>query len=167
MMSKETAQIVLAGLKEAGIDLVVSLPDTALKELNQLVMDDPDLPYVPVCNEGDGIAICGGAWLGGKRPVMLMENCGLSLGAYALRRSAITFGFPMLLMMSYRGEFSEARWFSVIEGWGIEPLLQALRIRYTVVSKAAEIKEAIAKVQVSLSSMQLPAAILLGGETIW
>lgn len=167
MMSKETAQIVLAGLKEAGIDFVVSLPDSALKELNQLVKDDPDLPYVPVCNEGDGIAICGGAWLGGKRPVMLMENSGLSLGAYALRRSALTFGLPMLLMMSYRGEFGEARWFSVTNGWGIEPLLNALRIRYTVVSKPEEIKEAIVKVQASLSSMQLPAAILLGGETIW
>ncbi len=167
MMSKETARIVLQGLKEAGIDFVVSLPDSALKELNQLVKNDPELPYVPVCNEGDGIAICGGAWLGGRRPAMLMENSGLSLGAYALRRSALTFGFPMLLLMSYRGEFGEARWFSVTNGWGIEPLLQALRIRYTVIRKPEEIKAAIAKVQASLSSIQLPAAILFGGEAIW
>ncbi|MEE8448673.1 MAG: sulfopyruvate decarboxylase [Thermodesulfobacteriota bacterium] len=167
MMSKEVARQVLAALKSAGIDFVAFLPDTALIELDRMVADDPDLISVPVANEGDGIAACGGAWLGGKRPAMIMENAGLFLATYALMRSSISFGFPVLLVMSYRGEFKEARWFSVPNGWASEPLLKALRIPYAVVRRRAEIAAAIENVQSSLSSQQYPAGILFGGETIW
>ena len=167
MMSKEVAKEVLAALKSAGINFVSSLPDTSLFELDRMVDDDPDFESLPVANEGDGIAACGGAWLGGKRPAMIMENAGLFLGTYALMRSSIAFGFPLMLLMSYRGEFKEARWFSVPNGWATEPLLNALRIPYVVVRRKSEIAAAIENVQTSLSSQQHPAAILFGGETIW
>lgn len=167
MMSKEVAKEVLAALKSAGIDFVAFLPDTSLIELDRMADDDPDLMTLPVANEGDGIGACGGAWLGGKRPAIIMENAGLFLATYALMRSSISFGFPIMLIMSYRGEFKEARWFSVPNGWATEPLLKALRIPYVVVRRRADITAAIENVQTSLSSQQYPAAILFGGETIW
>ena len=166
-MRAEVAKIVLEAMKSAGIDFVACLPDSALLALSQMVAQDPHFIFVPVANEGDGIAICGGAWLGGKKPAMIMENSGLFLGNYALTRSAITFGFPIMLLASYRGEFREARWFSMVEGRATEPLLNALRIPYQVVRKVEEIKKSIENVQRTLSSLQYPACILFGGETIW
>ena len=166
-MRDEIARIVIEAMKSSGIDFVVDLPSRAFKALNEMVEQDSHFIHVAVGNEGDGVAICGGAWLGGKKPAMIMENSGLFLSSYALARSAITFGFPMLLLMSYRGQLGEARWFSMVSGWATEAVLDALRIRYRVVTKVEEIKSCIEDVQRTLSSLQYPAAILFGGETIW
>jgi len=122
-MRDEIARIVIEAMKSSGIDFVVDLPSRAFKALNEMVEQDSHFIHVAVGNEGDGVAICGGAWLGGKKPAMIMENSGLFLSSYALARSAITFGFPMLLLMSYRGQLGEARWFSMVSGWATEAVL--------------------------------------------
>ena len=71
----------ITGLKAAGIDFVSGLPDGWQRNLHELIADDPDFRYVPVCNEGVGFSVCAGAWLGGRKPVLIMENSGLRVAA--------------------------------------------------------------------------------------
>ena len=58
----------LAGLKEAGIDFVSGLPDGWQRNLHEAIAADPDMRYVPVCNEGVGFSICAGAWCARSPP---------------------------------------------------------------------------------------------------
>jgi len=94
---------IIAGLKEAGINFVATLPCTAVAPVIPHLMRDPQFKHVPVGNEGDGIVICAGAWLGGKKPALLIENTGVLVGAYALTGlDCIYGGFPMLLVVDQR-----------------------------------------------------------------
>ena len=53
-------KIILEGLKEAGVDLIATLPDINLKDLLRLVEADGQINHVPLCREEEGIGICAG-----------------------------------------------------------------------------------------------------------
>jgi sulfopyruvate decarboxylase subunit alpha len=62
---------------EAGIDFVVSVPCVNLGKLMEMVECDPDIIHVPVTREEEGFGIAAGAYMGGKKPAILMQNSGL------------------------------------------------------------------------------------------
>ena len=159
-MKDEVAAEAHRCLTEAGIDFVACMPDSAFLELYQRLGADSAVRYLQVANESDGVGVCMGAWMGGARPAMLMENTGFALSCYALLRGPAAFGVPMLLLISYRGGFGDQRWFSVPFGWATEPLLQSLRIRYSIVNQPGDMAHAIAGAVNSMNAMQAPVAVL-------
>jgi len=66
--SVEGAQRILSGLKEAGIDVVASVPDINVLELINLLYESRDITHIPVGREEEGIGVCTGAYLGGRHP---------------------------------------------------------------------------------------------------
>src|SRR4051795_7459714 len=70
----EVTEEIIASLKAAGVTFACYLPDSWLADVERRLHDEPSFTVVPVVNEGEGVAMCAGAWLGGKRSVMLMEN---------------------------------------------------------------------------------------------
>ncbi len=165
-MKPEAAKEALDALLASGIDFAACLPDSAFQELYLPLSTESGVDYIQVANEGDGVGICMGAWLGGKKPVLIMENTGFAVTPYALMRGPIPFGVPMLLLIAHRGGFHDQRWFSVPMGWGTEPLLDAMRISYEFVSKTEDISLAVAGAVASMNSMQAPVAVILGGGTL-
>ena len=159
-MKDEVAAEAHRCLTEAGIDFVACMPDSAFIELYQRLEADSGIRYVQVANESDGVGICMGAWLGGARPALLMENTGFALSCYALLRGPAAFGVPMLLLISYRGGFGDQRWFSVPFGWATEPLLDSLRIPYSTVRETRDLQPAIVGAVESMNAMQAPVAVL-------
>jgi sulfopyruvate decarboxylase TPP-binding subunit len=76
MATPERAQQFLTGLKEAGIDSVASVPDINLLHLLNALYADKDIIHPLVGREEKGIGVCAGAYAGGKRVAMLMQNGG-------------------------------------------------------------------------------------------
>ncbi len=165
-MKPEAAKEALDALLASGIDFAACLPDSAFQELYLPLSTESRVDYLQVANEGDGVGICMGAWIGGKKPVLIMENTGFAVTPYALMRGPIPFGVPMLLLIAHRGGFHDQRWFSVPMGWGTEPLLDAMRISYEFVSKTEDIGLAVAGAVASMNSMQAPVAVILRGGTL-
>lgn len=60
--------------------------------------------YVSAVNEGDAVAICAGAHLGGKKAVVLMQNSGLTNAISPLSSLTYTYQIPLLGFVSLRGE---------------------------------------------------------------
>ncbi len=166
-MNPKAALEAIQALEEAEINFVACLPDSAFKELYEPLSKQNKLTYVQVANEGDGVGICMGAWLGGYRPALIMENTGLALASYALLRGPIAFGVPTLLLVAHRGGFHDERWFSVPFGWATTSLLEAMRISHQLVLEAKEIRSAIIGAVKSMNSIQAPVSVVLGGGTIF
>lgn len=166
-MKEDVASETHRRLIEAGINFVACMPDSAFLELYQPLAADTRLEYVQVANESDGVGICMGAWLGGAKPALVMENTGFALSCYALLRGPSAFGVPMLLLISHRGGFRDERWFSVPFGWATEPLLQSLRIQYTVVNETADIEHAILDAVTSMNAMQSPVAVVFPAKLLF
>jgi len=65
---------VVAELKKNNISHVVWLPDSETNFMFQLLTNEPTLDLVPVCREGETMAIAAGLWVGGKRPIVLIQT---------------------------------------------------------------------------------------------
>ncbi|HVM65989.1 MAG TPA: hypothetical protein VMU14_14075 [Acidimicrobiales bacterium] len=155
------------GLVEAGVDFVSGLPDGWQRDLHEAIEEDGRFAYVPVCNEGVGFSVCAGAWMGGKRPVLIMENSGLRVAAEYIARISLGTGVPVLLMLSYRGDIGETEHWGIPHGIVAEPLLGALRVPYQIVREPDELRQAIKRAQRLAQAQLHPAAVLVSGSCIW
>ena len=153
------AQNILTGLKAAGIDLVASVPDINMLQLIDLLYQDKEITHVPVGREEEGIGVCTGAHLGGKRPAMLMQNGGLLNSCNGLTTTALQFGIPVLLLIYYAGDFGDNAFHMV--GLVTEPVLDALGIKTIVMRDPAKVKQDIAGAVTLASSSKRPVALLL------
>ena len=107
MASIAAAEQIIAGLKEAGIDLVSSVPDINVLHLINLLYEDKQITHVPVGREEEGVGVCAGAHLGGKKTALLMQNGGLLNSCNGLTTTALQFGIPILLLIYYAGDIGD------------------------------------------------------------
>ena len=159
----------IAGLKEAGINFVASLPCTGIKHFLPGIMHDPYFKHVPVANETDGISICAGAWLGGKKPALLVEGGGLILGHYALMKTMHDFGgFPILLVVDHRGDFYDGAAPTLFSmGMQVLQILESLHIPYIIVRESNKLKAELVRGEKAAAGYGRAAAILLSMEELW
>ncbi len=155
------------GLKSAGIDFVSGLPDGWQRNLHERIELDPDIRYVPVCNEGVGFSICAGAWLGGRKPALVMENSGLRVASEYIARISLGTGVPVTLVCSYRGDVGETEHWGIPHGIVAEPLLAALRIKYLVVRRVDELAKSIVRAKRTAEAQLHPTAVLVSGDCVW
>jgi len=155
----EGARQILAGLKEAGIDLVASVPDINLLELINLLYEDKEITHVPVGREEEGIGVCAGAHLAGKHTALLMQNGGLLNSCNGLTTTALQFGIPVLLLVYYAGDMGDNAFHMV--GLVTEPVLRGLGIKYTIMREPAKVKQDIAGAVTAAAASKRPVALLL------
>lgn len=163
-ISPQGVDAVLSGLRIAGVDVVCYLPDSLLRELYIALQDAEGIRAIAVTNEGEGAAICGGLWLSGKRAVLIMENSGIRSAAEPLARLGLGARIPVVMIMSYRGDFGEPNWWAIPHGITMEPMLNALRIPYTVVRSIEDIAPSIRDAFTHACVSMHHAAVVLAGE---
>lgn len=163
-MQHDMAQEVVAGLKEAGVNFISYLPDSWLNPSYTLLSEDPHFMTMPCTNEGEGAALCAGAWLGGMKPALLMENSGLRAASESIARLGMGFGIPLTLIMSYRGQFGDKDWWAYPSGLTMEPFLQGLRIPYEIVRDRSQIRTALVNAQSVIQASRNSACVIFGKE---
>lgn len=89
-------------LKKLGFDFYSGVPCSFLKNLINYAINECE--YIAAVNEGDAIAIASGAYLGGKKPVVLMQNSGLTNAVSPLTSLNYPFQIPVLGFVSLRGD---------------------------------------------------------------
>ncbi|MBI4658009.1 MAG: hypothetical protein HY735_04020 [Verrucomicrobia bacterium] len=97
------ARLILDELKKAKVTHVLTVPDNSSRTLLELLAADRTIPIVPVTREGEAFAIATGLWVGGKKPVVLIQNTGLLETGDALRGTAIRMRVPLVCLITYRG----------------------------------------------------------------
>jgi sulfopyruvate decarboxylase subunit alpha len=164
MTEEKAAQEILGGLKEAGINLVASLPDINLAELLRIVAQDQGITHVPLCREEEGIGICAGAYLVGKKCAAIMQNGGFFNSNNAIVSMLLQYQIPLLLLIYYAGDIGD-RTFST-SGSMTQPVLDALGIRSYVLRESHQVKEVIKRAQILTEDSKRPVALLLTKEIL-
>jgi len=82
------------------------VPDAGHKRLIELCQADKGMVAVPLTTEEEGIGLAAGAWLGGERAALLMQSSGVGNCVNALTLAA-NCGFPLLMIVTLRGEWGE------------------------------------------------------------
>ena len=70
----DSTDAIYNGLKQAGIDFIVSVHCINLKKLLKIIDEDEEITHVPVTREEEGIGICAGSYMGFNKPAILMQN---------------------------------------------------------------------------------------------
>ncbi|MHB8118140.1 MAG: sulfopyruvate decarboxylase subunit alpha [Methanothrix sp.] len=151
---------VYQGMKRAGINFVTSVPCINLQELLALVSGDPDIIHVPVTREEEGVGLCAGAWMAGRRPALLMQNSGLGNSINALASLDILYGIPLLMIISHRGGRGESMVGQVPMGRLTVPLLDAMAIPHFS-PQPEEATETMAEAWSQAAAGRRPVAVLL------
>ena len=159
MDAKTRAKAILEGIKKAGINLIASLPDINCLDLIDALERDTEIIHVPLCREEEGVGICAGARLVGKKPALLMQNAGLLNSCNGLTTTCLQFQIPLLLLIYYAGDFGD-RGFATV-GSVTEPVLEALGIRTYVLRKIDEVAETLRGAQILAEDSRRPIAVLL------
>lgn len=159
MGTAENSRLILEGLKEVGINLVASVPDLNLKELIELLYKDKEITHVPVGREEEGVGVCTGAYLAGKRVALLMQNAGLMNSCNALTTTALQFGIPILLLVYYAGDMGDNAFHML--GLNTEPVLSGLGLKYMVLRDPAKVRREIAAALTSAEASKRPVALVL------
>jgi len=90
-------------LKEQGFDSFVGVPCSILQDILDYLISDPEITYIPATREDEAIGIAVGAYFGGKRPVVFLQNSGLGLSINALTSLVLLYQIPILFLMTWRG----------------------------------------------------------------
>jgi sulfopyruvate decarboxylase subunit alpha len=160
-MSNKLSDELLAGMKAAGVGLVAWLPDTWLGRTAALAGEDNSFASVQVTNEAEGLAVCGGAWLSGLRPALLMEGTGLLVAVHNIEYVCSYYGIPVLMIMSYRGAIGDGLWWFSGLGERLEPTMRLWQIHYEVVDKMDRVRGAVSDAVLSMENSKRPAALMI------
>jgi sulfopyruvate decarboxylase subunit alpha len=129
------ADQVVATLEGLGLTHVVWLPDSAIGPWESALAASQKLSLVRVCREGEAWAIAAGLYLGGQRPLVVIQNTGFFESGDALRNVLFDLGLPLFALIGYRNYLvsdspDTARKFT-------EPMLRAWGVDYVLVDSTA------------------------------
>ncbi len=114
---------------------------------------------MPLCREEEGIGICAGAYLVGKKCALIMQNGGLYNSVNGIVSTLLHYQIPLLLLIYYAGDIGD-RTFSTT-GAMTEPVLEALGIRSYILRRPEEAKDLIRRTLILTLDYKRPVAILL------
>ena len=112
-------------LKEFDVSQVSYVPDAGHRVLIDKSLADPEMHSVPLTTEEEGIAMLAGAHLGGAHGVAAMQSSGIGncVNMFSLVKNGL---FPMLVLVSMRGDFGEGNPWQMPMGQAVEPVMEAM-----------------------------------------
>ncbi len=114
-------------LRKKGVTQFAYVPDAGHKAIINLSLADPDVHSIPLTTEEEGVGIMVGAHLGGEKAVLCMQSSGAGNCINFL--SFVKNGpFPMLMLLSMRGEFGEGNPWQMPMGQATQPVLEAMGV---------------------------------------
>jgi sulfopyruvate decarboxylase subunit alpha len=148
--------------KKNRVTHVVTIPDSETNYLYELMGKQPWLDIVPTSREGETFAIALGLSIGGKVPVVLIQNTGMMESGDSIRGMALDAGFPLVMVVGYRG-WTRHGVITDTAARYTEPFLNAFRINYYLVEQdndAPRISVAFEEARAT----KRPVAVLVGDE---
>ncbi|MCA1554745.1 MAG: sulfopyruvate decarboxylase [Chloroflexi bacterium] len=161
------SQLIYDALKANDVRLISALPETWLVHLIRMAEDDPQMILVRLAKEEEGVGISAGAHLAGVKSAMLMQNHGFLQSINGIVGLSRLYRIPLLMLISYRGEFGERDPWQTEGGGVTEPLLHALNIPYERLDDPSHVERRIRKALTLAESALRPVALLLCRDLMW
>ncbi len=124
-------------LAAEGVDFTVSLPCDRIKRL--IAMVPRKFFHVPLTREEEGVGICAGASLAGKRPAMFIQNSGVGNMINALLSLTGFYSLPLAIFASHRGLYKEKIAAQKPMGEKLPGILRGAGIGFTQVEKIKDL----------------------------
>lgn len=160
-----SAEKIVNELKKQGITHAVGVPDNGSARIYELLRAELGIEVITVTREGEAFAIASGLYVGGKKPVIIIQNTGLLESGDAIRGTVVNMRVPVVVFIGYRGfhnRDADGEWIDSVASF-LEPTLKAWDLPYETLETDDEIL-CISRAFETTAATSLPAAILLIGH---
>ena len=123
MSTIDWPQQIFEGFKNLGVRQVAYVPDAGHSQLIRMCEADPGIHAVSLTTEEEGVAMLGGAWLGGDRGVLLLQSSGVGNCINMLSLQHET-RMPLFMVVTMRGEWGEFNPWQVAMGKSTQAVLE-------------------------------------------
>ena len=156
---------ILSALKRSAVEIIAYVPDAAHTVATREANDDPDTTAVVCTTEEEGIAICAGAHLGGKRAALLMQSSGVG-NCINMLSLVSTCRFPFLALVTMRGEWAEFNPWQSPMGLATEKSLGLMGVQCFRADHPEDVRPQLEGASESAFSGDQACALILGQRLI-
>lgn len=154
------AQGLRDSLKEMGFDFFTGVPCSLLGGIIKALGDG----YIPSVREDTALGLAAGAYLGGRKPCVLMQNSGIGYSLNVLTSLNLIYDIPVLLIISFRGFAGKDAPEHLVMGKHCVELMETVGIRSKVCG-GPDIKAALAEAD-KYTRDGKPYAVFIKEETL-
>lgn len=97
----------IKGIEEVQPDYFLSIPCSTVGPIIKHFEKSDKVTSFPVSREEDGVGIAAGISLGGKLPIILIQDTGIGNSILAITAFVQAYHVPMLILVTRRGGFGE------------------------------------------------------------
>lgn len=98
---------IIESLVKNKIKFITSVPCKQLAGVIEGIDKNPAIMHVPSNKEDEGMGLCAGAYMGGKRTALIMQNTAIGVTINTLATLIQYYNIPLPMIISYRGEVGE------------------------------------------------------------
>ena len=157
---------VLETLKNLGMRVAVTVPDSWLSEILVRIEHEPEMSLIRATHEEEALAISCGSRLGGARTVLIIQNAGLLSMGSGIVCLAQRYQFPLLILASYRGTADDPIFYHIPKGRATEPVLRGLGLAHGVAERDRPIGPQVRSAATYAEESSAPYVLLMSREDI-
>lgn len=163
-------EVVYRVLRAGRVEQVVYVPDAGHSRLIEMMHADRAVHTTVLTTEEEGIAVACGAWLGGQRAVLLTQSSGVGNCVNTLSLVA-NCRFPLLMLVTMRGEWAEFNPWQVPMGAATRPVLEAMGVKTYRVDQSGDVEDTVGAALTFAFEAEQAVAVLLSqrmlGSKVW
>jgi sulfopyruvate decarboxylase subunit alpha len=152
-------------LKKNGFDFCTGVPCSILSNIINYMSGSTEFTYIPATREDEAIGIAVGAYMGGKRPVVLMQNSGLGNSINTLTSLVLLYQIPLLFIISWRGYQGKDAPEHLLMGKYMMNFLKIMKIPTEIIEKDI-LEEQVMRAFRIMEEQKIPVALILKKDVI-
>ena len=163
-----SANFLINQLSKYKFNLFTCVPCSHLTSVINGVINSRKIKYIGATSEGEAVGIASGAWLAGKKSVVMIQNSGLGNTINPLTSLNHTFKIPILLITTWRGEpkINDEPQHELM-GKITRNILRLIKIKNEIFPiKENNLKKVLLKINNSINKTSLPYALVMRKQTI-
>jgi len=146
--------------RKLGVNFASGVPCGVLRYIIKNFDNDSTIVHVIANRESEAVGIAAGAYLGGKTPVVYMQNSGLFSASNDIASLLVPYKMPIFFVVSYRGCEGEDAVQHLTTGQATEPLLESLGLPF-IVFKNQNLETLVESMFETMLTVELPTFLLL------
>ena len=155
-------------LTKHGYSFFTGVPCSYLTSVINGVINSKKIKYVGATSEGEAVGIASGAWVAGKKSVVMIQNSGLGNTINPLTSLNYPFKIPILLISTWRGDpklKDEPQ--HKLMGEKTRKILDLINIKNDIFpTNKNALKKTLIKINKSINKNSLPYCLIMRKETI-
>ena len=130
-------------LSNNDVKQIAYVPDAGHKDLIDYCENDKNMNMISLTSEEEGVGLLAGAWLGGNKGALLMQSSGVGNCINAIASITRACDFPLLMLVTMRGEWNEFNPWQVPMGKATLKVLEALNVNVIRCEKIDDVSDTV------------------------